>query len=208
MLDISDPDQLSVYLREKGCLDESDSARFELLKGGISCTTIRVCCTQRDDFVVKQALPKLRVASQWISSPERAHREASGIRHLEELLPPGSVPSLLLDDPEHCLLAMQAITLPHDNWKTLLLDGNLVEDHARQFGTMLASIHSRAHQGREAIEPVFRDTAFFETLRMEAYYEYTARQVPVAAPFIENLLGATREQRITLVHGDYSPKMC
>ncbi len=53
---------------------------------------------------------------------------------------------------------------------------------------------------------LFADRTFFETLRLEPYYSYSASQVPEAAGFINELIEATRGRNLTLVHGDYSPK--
>jgi len=53
---------------------------------------------------------------------------------------------------------------------------------------------------------LFEDRTFFETLRVEPYYSYSASQVPEAAGFIGELIEATRGRNLTLVHGDYSPK--
>lgn len=53
---------------------------------------------------------------------------------------------------------------------------------------------------------LFADRTFFETLRVEPYYSYSASQVPEAAGFIGELIEETRGRNLTLVHGDYSPK--
>ncbi len=53
---------------------------------------------------------------------------------------------------------------------------------------------------------LFADRTFFETLRVEPYYSYSASQVPEVAGFISELIEATRGRTLTLVHGDYSPK--
>jgi aminoglycoside phosphotransferase (APT) family kinase protein len=47
---------------------------------------------------------------------------------------------------------------------------------------------------------------FFETLRLEPYYRYTAGRLPDAMPFYDALIADTLANAITLVHGDYSPK--
>lgn len=206
MLDIADPDQLSQYLEACGLASNMTSQHFQMLGGGVSCITIRVNPPAHPSFIIKQALPRLQVASRWLTSPDRAHREAEGIQCLQQLLPGGSIPALIRDDPENHLLVMEDVPFPHDNWKRLLLAGKLVDDHAIQFGTLLAVIHVEALQRADLLEPVFRDRTFFESLRMEAYYEYTARQIPVAAPFIDRLISNTRKHCVTLVHGDYSPK--
>jgi aminoglycoside phosphotransferase (APT) family kinase protein len=206
MLDIADPGQLRDYLIRRNLVGRHADIRLAKLGGGVSCSTFRVVVPGRTDFVIKQALPRLNVASRWLSSPGRAHREALGILYLRDLLPGVPIPRLLFEDRENHVLAMESVPEPHDNWKQLLLGGRLSEDHATRFGTMLAAIHAGALRRAATLEPVFRDRSFFETLRMEAYYQYTARHVPSAGEFIAELLAETRQQCVTLVHGDYSPK--
>jgi aminoglycoside phosphotransferase (APT) family kinase protein len=82
----------------------------------------------------------------------------------------------------------------------------LDDDYVAQFGRLLAAIHRHAYERRQEISPVFADRTFFETLRLEPYYGYTAAQVPAAASFLHQLIEETLARRITLVHGDYSPK--
>jgi len=53
---------------------------------------------------------------------------------------------------------------------------------------------------------VFAKRDFFESLRLEPYYAFSATRVPAAAAFLETLSGDTRQICDTLVHGDYSPK--
>ncbi|HTL28089.1 MAG TPA: phosphotransferase, partial [Tepidisphaeraceae bacterium] len=71
---------------------------------------------------------------------------------------------------------------------------------------LLACIHRSVIGRRIQLDPEFSDTSFFESLRLEPYYLYTAEQVPEAATFIRKLADETRSRHITLVHGDYSPK--
>lgn len=206
MLNIEDHTQLTHYLACSGLIEDGEDVLCQRLAGGVSCTTVLVKRPNDKDFVIKQALPRLRVASNWTSNPKRSHREAQGIRYLRQLLPGICVPDLFFEDIENHVLAMAAVPQPHDNWKYLLLSGVLVADHARQFGQLLGSIHAKAFEQSAAIEPVFRDYSFFETLRLEPYYTFTQHQIPAAASFLGTLISETRKHRITLVHGDYSPK--
>ncbi len=112
----------------------------------------------------------------------------------------------MFEDPAHHLLAMQAVPQPHDNWKTMLLAGQLEADHIHQFADLLAGIHRNSWLRRSELAPVFDDRGFFESLRLEAYYAYTATQVPESAAFYDLLIADTRSRRFTIVHGDYSPK--
>jgi 5-methylthioribose kinase len=156
-------------------------------------------------WVVKQALAKLRVAVDWFSSPARIEREALGLRWLATLAPPDTTTPLIFEDRDTYILAMAAVPQPHDNWKSLLLARALDPDHVAQFGRLLGTIHRNAAANPE-IAAIFDDRSFYDSLRLEPYYRYTAGQVPAAAPFITALLDETWATRLTLVHGDYSPK--
>jgi aminoglycoside phosphotransferase (APT) family kinase protein len=145
------------------------------------------------------------VAADWFCSPERVQREAAGLRVLAELTPQGTIPRLVFEDRENHLFAMEAVPEPHENWKQMLLAGKLVEDHVLQFARLLASIHLGAVEW-PALETDFGDLTFFEALRLEPYYAYTAVQMPEVARFYDCLIKDTLATRLTLVHGDYSPK--
>jgi len=101
---------------------------------------------------------------------------------------------------------MQAVPAPHENWKTMLMSGRVEPDHVRQFATILASVHRAGVERRDEFAKRFADTHFFESLRLEPYYLYSAERMPAVARFLINLVEQTRATRETLVHGDYSPK--
>jgi aminoglycoside phosphotransferase family enzyme len=146
------------------------------------------------------------VQVDWFSSPERIHREALGLRWLAELAPPGTITPFIFEDHAGHLLAMAAVPQPHENWKQMLLRGELHADHVEQFARLLGTIHRESALRRAELEPVFGDRGFFETLRLEPYYEYAASQVPESVAFYTDLLAETRAIARTIVHGDYSPK--
>src|SRR6266542_2737586 len=66
-LDIEDPKALLDYLREKGHVSRSESPRFTNLRGGVSNRTVLVERSDDRNFVLKQALEKLRVQVDWRS---------------------------------------------------------------------------------------------------------------------------------------------
>jgi 5-methylthioribose kinase len=205
-LDVEKPGELETYLRIKGFATKNDSLAIEQLAGGVSNRTMLVNFGDGRAWVVKQALSKLRVAVDWFCDPARIEREAQGLRRLVDLAPPGTITPLVFEDREHHLLAMQAVPQPYSNWKVLLLAGHIEERLVQQFAQLLASIHSRASVQRHTLAAEFADRSFFESLRLEPYYEYSARQVPTAAEFLRELIADTRRRNDTLVHGDYSPK--
>lgn len=203
-LDIEDFPATEAYLREKGYL-ATGSLALECLPGGVSNRTVLVRFSDGRSWVLKQALPKLRVAVDWFSSPERIHREALALQWFARLAPAGSVPRFEFEDKANHLLGMEAVPFPHQNWKTVLLSGKVNPKHVEQFGRLLGLVHRRASEERD-VRRVFEDTSFFESLRLEPYYLYCAEQVPESAEFLHRLVEETRSCRLTLVHGDYSPK--
>jgi 5-methylthioribose kinase len=205
-LDIEQLGALLAYLRETGRIDPAEKPAIRVLAGGVSNRTVLVERPTGEAWVVKQALAKLRVQVDWFSPPERIHREALGLRWLERIAPPNTTTPLVFEDHEFHLMAMQAVPQPHENWKTLLLAGQLDTDHVAQFAHLLGTIHRRGHERRSEIEPVFADRGYFESLRLEPYYGYTATQVTAASAFLAELIAATLSRRDTIFHADYSPK--
>lgn len=203
-INIEDPAVLLRYLRAKQWIEPNETPVFETLKGGVSNRTVWARHEARDDWVLKQALSKLRVQVDWYSAPERIRREADGMIWLG-LIIPDRVPELVFLDASQYILAMTAIPQPHENWKHVLLDGRTNINHARSFGKLLAQIHNAVVQYPE-LKSEFSERRFFEELRLEPYYGYTATQAPAARRFMEQLINDTRARKHALVHGDYSPK--
>ena len=205
-VDIEHAESLVSYLRADGRIGAREEPRARLLHGGVSNKTVLL---ERDDgeaWVLKQALAKLRVPVDWFSDPLRIHREASALRVLQTLAPPGTVPRLVFEDRAEHVLCMEAVPEPHENWKEKLLAGRVEPDEVRQFGTLLGEIHRRSAEQLDELGPEFGDRGFFESLRIEPYYLYTAERVPAAAEFLHRLVDETRGIAAALTHGDFSPK--
>jgi aminoglycoside phosphotransferase (APT) family kinase protein len=205
-LDIENRESLLAHLRRQGRIAFDESPRTTNLAGGVSNRTVLLERISGESWVLKQSLEKLRVEADWFSDPRRIEREALGMQHLAEIAPPGSITPLIFLDPECHLLAMEAVPQPHENWKTLLLLGRPKADHVRQFARILAAIHRAGFLRRDQFASEFDDRSFFESLRLEPYYEYSAQRMPSAARFLQTLVDETRATRETLVHGDFSPK--
>jgi len=205
-LDIEDAAQLTRYLRSAGRIGPCEAVRIRVLSGGVSNRTVLVERADGETWVLKQALAKLRVATDWFSDVSRIHREASGLRHLARLAPPGTIPAFVFEDFTHGLLAMAAVPEPHANWKNELLAGRIAATQVRQCAQLLARIHVASWQQRSHVELEFRDRSFFESLRLDPYYGHAAESLPAARGFLNKLAEQTRSRRLTLVHGDFSPK--
>ena len=204
-LDIERPADLIAWLRSRGLIDPDEEPVVAVLPGGVSSRTVHLSSDRRD-WVLKQPLEKLRVPVEWFSDPSRAHREASALRWMSSLAPVGATPNLVFEDRDDHIVAMTAVPAPHENWKAMLLAGNVQSVHVERFAEILAAIH--VHSGERLTELVaeFGDNHFFRTLRLEPYFQYTARQLPSAGPFLDALCSETEAIKATLVHGDFSPK--
>jgi aminoglycoside phosphotransferase (APT) family kinase protein len=203
-LDIEDPQQLRQYLVRRNFIAEADPLAVETLPGGVSNRTVYLRHGP-NEYVIKQALSKLRVQVDWFSDPRRIHHEALGLAAISSLVP-GATPELVFEDQAEHLLAMRAVSQPHENWKSMLLRAGPEPRHVRRFALLLAMIHRGSFYQRDALQQTFADRSFFESLRIEPYYQFTASQLPQAAPFLEELVARTRATSLALVHGDYSPK--
>jgi 5-methylthioribose kinase len=87
-LDIEQFPALLAYLRRIGRIDAQEQPELTNLAGGVSNRTVLLRRPSGEAWVLKQALPKLRVAVEWLSDPIRIVREAEGMQVLAELLAP------------------------------------------------------------------------------------------------------------------------
>ncbi len=69
------------YLRAQGLLTAGETPRVTALGGGVSNLVFRVT-TPRSDWVVKQSLPRLRVAHDWRADRERVLQESAEMTEL------------------------------------------------------------------------------------------------------------------------------
>ncbi len=205
MIDIENHQQLKTYLFTRKLAKDGDRLECRDLHGGVSNRTVFVRLSDSRQWVVKQALEKLRVKEDWFSDPQRIHHEAEGLRTLQKLTRPGAIPKFIFEDHEQHILIMEAVPEPHENYKSLLLSAAPEERHVIEFATLLADIHSNAAKAGR-LSDLFDNSCYFENLRLDPYYAFSARQLPAAAPFLDTLIKQTKERKLTLVHGDYSPK--
>jgi 5-methylthioribose kinase len=190
------------YLSSRGIT--GDAPRITELGGGVSNTVLLVETGQRR-FVMKQALGKLRVEADWFSDRDRAFRESAAMRWLAPHLPPGSVPEVLFEDRENCLFAMSAAPHQAETWKAMLMRGEANAAVAEAIARVLAAMVSASWCDGEA-EHLFGDQTVFDQLRLDPYYRTTASRHPDLRPQFDRLLRESSSRRVSLVHGDWSPK--
>jgi Phosphotransferase enzyme family len=195
-------DPLLERLRETGRV-RTAHASLEPLSGGVSS---EICLVRdgRERFVIKRALPKLRVRDDWFADPARNAVEKACLDYLESIQP-GCVPRVLFHDPEFGLFGMEYLDARFANWKTELLEGRTREEDAVRAGALLGLFH-RQSWGRETVARRFDTGENFYALRLEPYLVTAGRRNPVLEPFFVREVERLRGAALALVHGDYSPK--
>jgi len=178
--------------------------KFSDLGGGISNQVILAECPARR-AVVKQSLGKLRVEREWLSDRNRIFREAAAMRWLEGRVRGGRIPRLVFEDRETFAIVMEAAPADARMWKSLLFKGELDSAAAGAAGSILGSIIAGSWQNAEA-EHLFGDQTVFEQLRIDPYYRFTAASRPESALYINALIERSSVRRVSLTHGDWSPK--
>ena len=92
------------YLRRRGILLKS----VHELGGGVSNVVLQVEPVEGEPFVLKQALPRLRVNEEWVAERSRIFREVNALQDSAGFLLSGSVPSVLWVDESNYLFAFAA----------------------------------------------------------------------------------------------------
>lgn len=191
-------------LRAGGVLRPDAQARLEPLTGGVSSDVFRLE-TPGGTVCVKQALAKLRVAADWRAPVERSHYEVEWLRTARAFAGE-AVPEVLFEDRAASLFIMSFFDpATHSVWKADLAAGKVDAPFAGQVGLLLGAIHAGA-AGSPEIAARFPTTPLFEELRLAPFLRHCAQAHPDLAERLVGLADRTAAARLSLVHGDVSPK--
>jgi 5-methylthioribose kinase len=215
------------YLRESARIAASEPVHVRELPGGVSNIVLLVTLPTRGErFVLKQARGQLRVREEWLCPVERIWREVEVLRVCEGLLrntgdsggmtrakhkaldwfSPG-VPQVNWEDRENYCYAMTAAPSRNRTWKAMLLDGPSMLDPyiAVACGRLLGRLH--AGSWRDAgLAASLEDRTYFDLLRLDPYYSHAANANSDLAAQFTKLIDSVWNNRLCLVHGDFSPK--
>ncbi len=196
------PEEFLDLLRRDGML-RHENVKLRPMTDGVSSEIFRVNDGE-ESFVVKRALPKLKVRDDWAANVDRNRVEQLCIEYVARFLP-GAVPRLHLDRKDRGYFAMEFLGAEFTSWKKLLLRGEVRIEHAIRAAAILGAIHARSAGDAEAAS-LFDTTANFEQLRIEPYLITTASRHLDLQPLIHAEAQRLASARICLVHGDFSPK--
>lgn len=199
--ELLDETTVVAYLTNRGII--SGPAEVEELTGGVSNVVLAVKAGAKD-LVLKQALPQLKVAAVWKADQRRAIVEANGMKLLHSITPE-SVPELIDFDPEDFTLTMERLPRECTVWKSDLLSGVIKPSIGADLGKILATWHNFGADSKESRDAYMEDS-LFDQLRVTPFYRAVAKVNPALDAWIQDLIAEISTQKITLVHGDFSPK--
>jgi len=189
-------------LREEGHVVDRN-AEAQPLGGGVS-SEIYLVKDGSTKFVVKRALPKLKVADDWFADVSRNSTEQKFLEIVGDMLP-GAVPKVYFANAERGYFGMEFISEDFANWKQLLIGGSCRLEHAVAAARILGEVHCRT-AGDESLRHQFDTTACFHQLRIEPYLLTTGARHPELQKIFQAEARRIEGTRQALVHGDFSPK--
>jgi aminoglycoside phosphotransferase (APT) family kinase protein len=191
-------------LVELGLIAPGERAEVESLTGGVS-SDICLVRTDSGDYCVKFALAQLKVAAVWTAPVRRNAAEYEWLRYAAGIVPE-AVPELF-GRSERLNGFVMAYLDPdlHPVWKAELLAGRVDVPFAGEVGRALGAIHRAAAADARA-RARFPNLEDFRALRLEPYFAYTAQKHPDLAEQFARLSEGQERAKISLVHGDVSPK--
>ncbi len=210
---LNQPAALRQMLHETGLLtaaseDESTIAlpaiAVQALTGGVSSNIFRLELGT-NVFCVKQALPKLKVASDWHAPVERVFAEIDWIQTVAHWLP-DHVPQILATHAASGSFVMRFLHAQDwPNWKTELLAQRVDRRIAQKIGAVLGQIHQASARQPELAKR-FAHAENFLALRLDPYLLECARRHPNLQEHLHRLVARTTATTLVLTHGDVSPK--
>jgi aminoglycoside phosphotransferase (APT) family kinase protein len=186
-------------LRKDGVVSRNAVARP--LAGGISSDVFLIEDGEKH-FVVKQALPCLKVKDHWPADTSRNRVEYEFLRYLGSVQPEAA-PKVFAVGKDY--FVMEYLGPEYENWKALLLRGDIQQRHAMKAAAILGTLH-RTSFGNAELRSLFDTTANFHQLRTDPYLLTTGHRHPDLRDIFEQEALRLEQTRECLVHGDFSPK--
>jgi 5-methylthioribose kinase len=180
-----------------------ETISIKALTGGVSSNIFHIT-TKHAQYCLKQALPQLKVAKQWLAPVDRVFAEIAWLQ-TAAIIVPDAVPKILGIDQTSKSFVMQYLEDDYSNWKAELLAGRVADKVAAQLGNILGRIHSQTALNEDIAKRFANDETFY-AIRLEPYLEEAARQHPGLSSQLKALIKRTQHNPKVLVHGDVSPK--
>ncbi|MGQ7848623.1 phosphotransferase family protein [Granulosicoccus sp. 3-233] len=191
-------------LSSLGLCQPEDIHTIRRLSGGVASDIAAVSFAEQT-VCVKFALEKLKVQEDWFAPEHRGKAEFAWLQAAGRIVP-DAVPMLHGWSDADNGFAMEFLDHPDIRlWKTELLNGCEDTGEATAVADTLGRIHAASTSDGFDHSP-FDNSADFESLRLEPYLRFTARQHPDIAATLNALADQLAASRQVLIHGDVSPK--
>ena len=199
----SDHAAIKTILNNLNLAQNDETISIKALTGGVSSNIFHIT-TEQAQYCLKQALPQLKVAKQWLAPVDRVFAEIAWLQTAANIVPK-AVPKILGIDQASKSFVMQYLEDDYLNWKVELLAGRVADKVASQLGNILGRIHSQTALNEDIARRFANDETFY-AIRLEPYLEEAARQHPELSSRLKSLIKRTQHNPKVLVHGDVSPK--
>jgi 5-methylthioribose kinase len=199
----NDHEAIKQILSHLSLAQPDEAIAIKALTGGVSSNIFHLT-TQHAQYCLKQALPQLKVAKQWLAPVDRVFAEIDWLQTAATIAP-DAVPKILGIDQTSKSFVMQHLGVEYLNWKSELLAGRVADKVATQLGNTLGRFHSQTALNKDIAKRFANDDTFY-AIRLEPYLEEAARQHPELSPRLKALIKRTQHNPKVLVHGDVSPK--
>ena len=194
----------AALLAELGLTAGAEPVAVALLAGGVSSDIARVT-TATNTLCVKFALEQLKVTEAWSAPIGRNAAEYEWLAYVRNI-DPALVPELFGMSVRLGGFAMAFLDPEtHVNWKSELLAGSVDVSFAAAVGGALGRIHDHAARDPEG-RSRFAYQENFRALRLDPYLNFTATRHPDLGDRLRAMADDLMQARISLVHGDVSPK--
>ena len=183
----------------------TDQAHLETLAGGVSSATILVRVPGREPVVVKQALARLAVQEEWLADPTRAVAEGHALDFLHTLTPTYVPrPIAVIEHPPTAVLPLAPH--PSTDWRVSLLNEPRPSDV--DIAVTLRGVADSWHSApiEELAGSDLDDLSRVTSLRIDPFYRGMAEIWPHFAGVILESAQQLLDERISIVHGDFTPK--
>jgi len=197
-----------VVVESLGLCSTADVSSVRRLNGGVS-SDIALVIFGNQRACIKFAIEKLRVDLDWHAPIHRSRAEYAWLTVAAQMVPE-AVPKLYGWCESQNGFAMEYVAGPDVTlWKSDLLANEYANEEAGTVARNVANILGRIHSASS--KQTFDTTAFnnatdFESLRIEPYLRFTAQHYPELRAGICSIADQLAQSRLTLIHGDVSPK--
>jgi 5-methylthioribose kinase len=196
--------EIKHYLFQKGWITD-EKVQITPLSGGVSNQVWEIE-TIEGRYIMKQALPKLKVKIDWYSDVDRIFREQNAMMMMQSLLPGNSTPKVTHQDSKRYIYMMTAASKDTISWKEQLLMGNYNDQVAKNAGKLLRNIHIHSKQLADVHKQELYNLRYLEQLRIAPFHRYLIKIHPNLKEEIETIISDLTTIKECFVHGDYSPK--